>query len=107
MGDQKKVSVKIQGREYRISCTEDEEYVQKIAYYIDKKMEQAMLANPSLDIIRASTLVSLNLADSLFKAVKTIEKMNGRNNVKSENPVYDEIEKLDKEGVPTEGAGKP
>ena len=30
MGEQKKVPVKIQGKEYRINTTEDEEYIEKI-----------------------------------------------------------------------------
>jgi len=102
MEEQKKISVKIRGKEYRVSCTEDEEHIQKIAYYVDKKIEQIMAANPSLDILRATSMVSLDLADSLFKAVKTMGKMSGKNGLKSENPVYGEIEKLDKEGLPVE-----
>ena len=107
MGEQKVVSVKIQGKEYRVSCTEEEEYIQKIAYYVDKKLAQVMATNQSLDILRATTLVALNLADSLFKSVKVIEKMSGKNGIKSENPVYNEIEKIDKEGIPNEKVEKP
>ena len=61
MGELKKVSVKIRGTEYRISCTEEEEYIEKLAYYIDKKMEQLMTANQSLDTLKATTLVTFNL----------------------------------------------
>ena len=108
MGDLKKVSVKIQGKEYVVSCTDDKEHIQKIAYYVDKKLEQVMASNSSLDILRASTLVSLNLADSLFKAVKTIEKMRGKNGMRPDDEVYSEIEKLEKEGIPTDdGTEKP
>jgi len=107
MGEQNKVSVKIQGKEYKVNCTEDEEYIQKIAYYVDKKLEQAMVANPSLDILKATTLISLNLADDLFKAVKTIGRMNNRNGSKVENTVYSEIEKLDREGIPEKETEKP
>ena len=107
MGELKKVPVKIQGREYKISCTEEKEYIEKISYYVDKKIEQVVLANPSLDSLRATTLVTLNLADSLFKAVKAMEKMNGKNSIKPEDSIYCEIEKLDKEGIPEEGTEKP
>ena len=107
MEEQKKVSVKIQGKEYRITCTEEEEYIEKLAYYVDKKIEQAMSANPALDIVRANTLVSLNLADSLFKAVKTMEKMSGRSNIKLENPIYSEIEKIERERFAEKGTEKP
>ena len=108
MGELKKVSVKIQGREYVVNSIEDKEHIQKIAYYVDKKLEQVMAANPSLDTLRASALVSLNLADSLFKAVNTIERMRGRNGAKPDDEVYSEIEKLEKEGIPgNEGTEKP
>jgi len=108
MGELKKVSVKIQGKEYVVSSTEETEHIQKIAYYVDKKLDQVMAANPSLDILRASTLVSLNLADSLFKAVNTIEKIRGKNGGKPNDEVYEEIEKLEKEGIPSDvGTEKP
>jgi len=107
MEEIKKVSVKIQGKEYKINSSEEEEYIEKVAYYLDKKLEQAKSANPSLDTIKVTTLVALNLADSLFKTVKIMERMNGRNGIKSENPIYGEIEKLDKEGIPKEGTEKP
>ena len=100
MEEPKKISVKIQGRDYRISCTEDEEYIEKIAYYVDKKLQQVMAQNESLDTLKATTLVTLNLADSLFKAVKIMEKMSGKSGFKSDNPIYNEIEKIDKEGIP-------
>lgn len=107
MEEPKKISVKIRGREYVIvSCTEDEEDIQKVAYYVDQKINQVMTANPSLDVVKAATLVSLNLADSLFKAVKTIEKLSGRNGIKSNDAIYDEIEKLEKEGIPKEDVEK-
>ena len=107
MGELKKVSVKIHGTEYKISCTEDKEYVEKLAYYVDKKLAQVISLNQSLDTLKATTLVTLNLADSLFKAVNTIEKLSGKNGVKAYDEVYKEIDKLEKEGIPNEGVEKP
>ncbi len=107
MGEPKKICVKIQGKEYVVvACTEDEEYIQKIAYYVDKKIDQVMASNPSLDTVKASTLVSLNFADSLFKAVKTIDKMSGKGGIKSSDEVYTEIEKLEKDGIPNKETEK-
>ena len=45
---------------------------------------------------------AINLADSLFKAVKIMEKLSGKNGFKSDNSIYNEIEKIYKEGVPKE-----
>lgn len=102
MGEEKKISVKIQGKEYVINCTDDEEHIQKIAYFIDKKLDQVKAINPSLDTLKASTLVSLNLADSLFKAVKMLDKLSGRGGIKTDDEVYCEIEKIEKDGIPDE-----
>ena len=40
MAEKKKVTVKIKAKEYVINCTEEEEYVQKIAYYVDRKLKK-------------------------------------------------------------------
>ena len=107
MEDIKKVSVKICGKDYKINTTEEEAYVQKVAYYLDKKLEQTISGSPSLDTLRATTLVALNLADSLFKATKTIEKLNSKCGIKQLSSEYSEIDKLNKEGIPKEGTEKP
>ena len=101
MGESKRISVKIQGKEYVVvGTTEDEDHVQKIAYYVDKKIQQKMDANPSLDIVRATTLVALNLADNLFEMTKTLDKIGSKTGVKANDEAYCEIEKLEKEGIP-------
>ena len=108
MGESKKISVKIQGREYIVvGTTEDEDHVQKIAYYVDKKIQQVMAANPSLDVVRATTLVSLKLADNLFDLTKTIEKISSKTGVKANDEAYCEIEKLEKEGIPNKETENP
>jgi len=101
MGESKRISVKIQGKEYVVVGTaEDEDHVQKIAYYVDKKIQQKMDTNPSLDIVRATTLVGLNLADNLFEMTKTLDKISSKTGVKADDEAYCEIEKLEKEGIP-------
>ena len=57
MGDYKKIPVKINGKEYHIACTEEEEYIQRVAYYIDRKLNQILNANPRLDVSMASILM--------------------------------------------------
>jgi len=101
MGESKKIYFKIQGKEYVVTGTQEEEdHVQKIAYYVDKKIQQVMAANPSLDIVRATTLVALSFADNLFDMTKTIEKISSKTGIKAEDGAYCEIEKLEKEGIP-------
>jgi len=102
MGDYKKVPVKINGREYHIACTEEEEYIQRVAYYIDRKLNQIINANPRLDVSMASVLTSLNLADQLFKAVELIEELEKKLGEKVNNEVVTEIEDFQKVELPKE-----
>jgi len=102
MGDYKKVPVKINGKEYHIACTEEEEYIQRVAYYIDRKLNQILNANPRLDVSMASVLTSLNLADQLFKAVELIEELEKKLGEKVNNEVVTEIEDFQKVELPKE-----
>jgi len=96
MGDYKKVPVKINGKEYHIACTEEEEYIQRVAYYIDRKLNQILSGNSRLDVSMASVLTSLNLADQLFKAVSVIEELEKKLGEKVDSEVVTEIEKFKK-----------
>ena len=108
MGESKRIPVKIQGREYVVVGTaEEEDHVQKIAYYVEKKIQQVMASNPSLDVVRATTLVSLKLADNLFDMAKTLDKISSKTGVKADDEAYCEIEKLEKEGIPNKETEKP
>ncbi len=65
-----KVQVTIDGRTFSIMGTESEEYLQKVAAYIDEKMKELKRsgAQGSLSPVTLYFLTSLNIADELFKA---------------------------------------
>ena len=75
MGEKKKVAVRILGKEYIIACTEDEEYIQKLAYYVDRKLNQITNANSLLSSDMAAILTAVNVADELLKAMEVIDKL--------------------------------
>lgn len=100
MSDIKRVSVRIRGKEYFINCREDEEYIQKVAYYLDKKMTQISNSNPTLDSSKVCVLAALNMADELFKAVDVIDKLKEKTNLKLDLSLISEIEKIKKEDIP-------
>ncbi len=75
MGEKKKVTVRIQGKEYTITCTEDEDYIQKLAYYVDRKLTQITNANSLLSSDMAAILTAVNVADELLKAMEVIGKL--------------------------------
>jgi cell division protein ZapA len=78
MAEKKKVTVKIKAKEYVVNCVEEEEYVQKIAYYVDRKLSQIETANPFLSSDAKAILTSVNITDELLKAIEVIEKLKKR-----------------------------
>ena len=66
MIDQHVVSVEIQGHRYPIQSALDQEYVVRLAKYVDDKMRAAGESTPSADAVRVAVLAALNIADELF-----------------------------------------
>ena len=66
--DKKVIKVVIHGREYPIRSDEDEEYVQRVASYVDSKMKEISDSNrPFPSPMAIAVLAALNIADELFK----------------------------------------
>lgn len=63
-----KVEVKIAGKDYTLVGTESDVYIQKVALYVDKKMNEIMKANSKLSTSLAAVLTAVNIADDYFKA---------------------------------------
>lgn len=63
-----KVEVRIAGKDYNLKGVESEEYLQKIALYIDKKMNEIMRSNSKLSTSMAAVLTAVNVADDFFKS---------------------------------------
>jgi len=66
--DKNKVEVRIAGKDYTVKGVESEEYIQKIALYIDKKMNEIMRINNKLSTSLVAVLTAVNVADDFFKA---------------------------------------
>ena len=62
------VTVEIAGQRYPIRSELEERYVAELAAYIDNKMRAASDAAPTSDMLGLAMLVSLNVADELFRA---------------------------------------
>ncbi len=76
MSAKKSAEVLIGGRVYTLSGYEEEEYLQKVAAYINNKLSEFDEVEGALHLsadMRA-TLIELNIADDYFKAKATIEK---------------------------------
>jgi len=64
--NKRKIKVKIYGKEYSIKSTEEPEYVEEIARYVDSKMmEVDRSGNPS-NPVQVAVLAAMNITDELF-----------------------------------------
>ena len=65
-------TVEIFGREYKIRGVADEQYIQEVAGYVDKKMREVSAGSslPSQD--RLAILAALNIDDELFQERKQL-----------------------------------
>lgn len=77
MAEKNKIEVFIGGKVYKILGEESEEYMQKVARYIDKKMLEISSAQRStvLSTAMLATLTSINVADEYFKIKEQNEKL--------------------------------
>ena len=67
MADDAVISVEIHGQRYPIRSTLDQEYVARLASYVDEKMRAAADSTPTGDSLRLAVLTALNVADELFR----------------------------------------
>lgn len=62
------VSVEIQGLRYPIRSSLDEQYIVRLASYVQGKMERAQDEVPTGESLKVAVLAALNIADELFRA---------------------------------------
>lgn len=77
MSEKSNTEVIIGGKVYTLSGYEGEHYLQKVASYINNKINEfsAMEDLRRLPLDMKSTLIELNIADDFFKAKERIEKL--------------------------------
>lgn len=68
MTSKNKVVIRIAGNDYTLVGVESEEYIQKVGFYIDKKMNEILMRNSRLSTSLAAVLTALNVADDFFKS---------------------------------------
>ena len=65
------IPVEILGQRYQIRSSLEQEYVMRLAAYVDEKVRAAAEATPSGDSLRFAVLAALNIADELFRCRET------------------------------------
>ncbi len=104
MSAKKSLDVLIGGKVYKLSGYEEEEYLQKVAAYINGKLEEfeAIEEYKLLNSDMRSTLLELNIADDYFKAKALAEKYEGDLSEKDKE-IYDLKHELIGAQMKTEG----
>ena len=77
MSDGDVISVEIHGQRYPIRSALDQEYVVRLATYVDDKMRAAGESAPTGDSLRLAVLAALNVADELFRCRDITRVRNG------------------------------
>ena len=63
-----RVVVRIDGMEYALTANETAEYMNRLADYVNQKLQEVSKVNPSLNTTETVILTSVNIADDYFKA---------------------------------------
>jgi cell division protein ZapA len=67
VADGRVISVEIHGQRYPIRSSLEQDYVLRLAAYVDQKIGAAAESTPSGDSLRLAVLAALNIADELFR----------------------------------------
>lgn len=71
----KKVEVKINNIEYTLVTNEPEEYVQRVAVLVNKRMQQITDSAPQLSTAMKSVLTAINIADDYLKGESVLDNL--------------------------------
>jgi cell division protein ZapA len=83
------ISVQIHGQRYPIRSGLEQEYVIRLAAYVDERIRAAADATPTGDSIKVVVLAALNIADELFRTRDANHTRDGKLTERAE-----EIERL-------------
>jgi cell division protein ZapA len=75
MTEKKKINILIDGRNFTVVGSDNEEYVRTLAVYVDKKIKDLSSKNDRLCQTMSATLAALNIADELHKKKSELEEL--------------------------------
>jgi cell division protein ZapA len=68
MPDKNRLTVTIAGAEYSVLSSESDDYMRRIAMYVDRKIADKMKANDRLGTTAATVLTAITIADELHRS---------------------------------------
>lgn len=85
MENKNKIEVRILGKDYVVKGLESDEYIQKVALYIDKKMNEVSKTNHRLNTAMVAVLTAINVADDYFKNIDSFKELQEELKLKTED----------------------
>jgi cell division protein ZapA len=67
MGQERLVEIKVFGQTYMVKTEAEEDHIQKVAQYVNEKMDDVLKKTRSISTLNVAILTALNLADDLLK----------------------------------------
>ena len=67
MGNERLVEIKVFGQVYTVKTDADEEHIQRVAQYVNEKMDEVVKNTKSVSSLNVAILTALNIADDLIK----------------------------------------
>lgn len=97
MAEKGKVDIVIDGRNFTVVGSKDEEYVRKIARYVDGKIKDLAKKNDKLSQTMSATLAALNIADEYYRTKESLEELEAevKDPMKKYENVISELEKAE------------
>lgn len=87
MGKERYVEIKVFGQTYTVKTDEEEEYIQRVAQYVNEKMEEVLKKTRSVSTLNVAILTALNIADDLLREREKREALVKEVEIKSRNLV--------------------
>jgi cell division protein ZapA len=69
-----RVTVRIAGKDYTMSSYDKEEYVRRVAMYVDRKLQELSMAT-RMSIQDVSVLTAVTIADDMLKAQDEVNRL--------------------------------
>jgi cell division protein ZapA len=67
MGEERVIEIKVFGQTFSVKTDAEEEYIQKVAQYVNEKTEEILRKTKSVSTLNVAILAALNIADDLLK----------------------------------------
>jgi len=90
MSEKNRSTVRIGGIEYTFSAEVSEEYIHKVALYVDKKMNVIQKERNNLSTAMIAVLAAVNITNELFKAQEELKQYKDGKKTEKTPVVHDE-----------------